>query len=188
MTVESKEQIRFNNVCDFLLSRSFLSADKLAKLMSSLEKLELTRVDNDFLKRSEAEIERNDEFGNLYDDVQSHILSNNEKFFQYDIQGFEPFKYVVYEEDDFHKIHQDQSMFYNRLYDRKISFTIQLSDTEDYEGGDFEFQKYGEIYQPLPRKGGCMAVYSSAIPHRVRPVTQGQRRAIVGYIYGPPLN
>lgn len=187
MTVESKEQVRFNNVCDFLLARNFITSEQVAELLVRLDKLELTRIDNDFYKRSQVEIDRNKDFDNLYDSIESLVLGYNEKFFQYDVKGFEKFKYLIYEEGDFHLVHQDQSNFYNNRFDRKISFTLQLSEPENYDGGDFQFQKIGGIYQPIPRKSGCLVTYSSAIPHRVLPVTRGRRQAIVGYIYGPPL-
>jgi predicted 2-oxoglutarate/Fe(II)-dependent dioxygenase YbiX len=72
----------------------------------------------------------------------------------------------------------------NKVCHRKLSFTIQLSDSDDYEGGDIEFIGSKVDKLALRQKGTCI-IYPSFIPHKITKVTKGERLAIVGWIHGP---
>ena len=65
---------------------------------------------------------------------------------------------------------------------RKLSMTVMISDESEFEGGKLEFQG-----SPLPEelKQGDICVFPSYLPHRITPVTKGQRNVIVGWIHGP---
>ena len=72
------------------------------------------------------------------------------------------------------------------MHDRKLSVTIQLSDSNDYEGGDFVFDQ--EYQSPDPkalRKKGTILVFPSPIRHAVKPVTKGTRKSLVAWVEGP---
>ena len=74
----------------------------------------------------------------------------------------------------------------NRAYDRKISVIIQLSDSDEYEGGDFKLDPSCEAPDPIElRKKGTVFVFPSYINHMVEPVTSGERKSIVSWIEGP---
>ena len=64
---------------------------------------------------------------------------------------------------------------------RKISIIINLND--DYEGGDFEAFSQGVNSIKLGR--GDVIAFSSFMPHRITPVTQGERWSIVAWVSGP---
>ena len=66
---------------------------------------------------------------------------------------------------------------------RKISITIQLSDSDEYEGGDFEIWTGGE-FKKLQRKKGCGILFPSFLMHRVTPVTRGVRKSLVLWVGG----
>lgn len=68
---------------------------------------------------------------------------------------------------------------------RKLTVIIQLSEGDEYEGGDLEV--FGAINSTLPRKRGSVICLPSFIPHRVTAVTSGIRRVIVAWIAGPRL-
>lgn len=72
----------------------------------------------------------------------------------------------------------------NAVCHRKLSFTIQLSDSKDYEGGDIEFIGSKVDTKAFRQKGVCI-IYPSFLPHRITKVTKGRRHAIVGWIHGP---
>ena len=72
----------------------------------------------------------------------------------------------------------------NAVCHRKLSFTIQLSDSKDYEGGDIEFIGSKVDTKAFRQKGVCI-IYPSFLPHRITKVTKGVRHAIVGWIHGP---
>jgi PKHD-type hydroxylase len=65
---------------------------------------------------------------------------------------------------------------------RKISLTIQLSDGDDYAGGDLEF--LGGASSALFRRAGTVIGFPSFIAHRVTPVTSGTRLALVAFATG----
>tara|TARA_B100000282_G_C31719093_1_gene485059 strand:+ start:190 stop:825 length:636 start_codon:yes stop_codon:yes gene_type:complete len=68
---------------------------------------------------------------------------------------------------------------------RKLSFTLQLSHPDDYEGGNVELiNEAGENYI-APRQRGTMILFDSRTQHRVNKVTKGERKSIVGWVLGP---
>jgi len=89
--------------------------------------------------------------------------------------------------------HQDVSIkLWSRLkpYDtRKISLSIQLSDDEDYEGGDFQFftekSEKGSRAINMSRKKGTMFLFPSYCEHLVTEVTKGERFSLVIWARGP---
>ena len=68
---------------------------------------------------------------------------------------------------------------------RKLSFSLQLSDPEDYEGGNFQLMdETGRCYF-APRQRGTIILFDSRAMHRVLPVKKGVRKSIVGWTTGP---
>jgi predicted 2-oxoglutarate/Fe(II)-dependent dioxygenase YbiX len=67
---------------------------------------------------------------------------------------------------------------------RKLGFTVQLSASTEYEGGDLEFHGFVSDREGFRRKG-TLLVFPAFTLHRVTPVTKGTRRVIVGWIHGP---
>ena len=68
---------------------------------------------------------------------------------------------------------------------RKLSFTLQLSGPDDYEGGNVEFINEANENYIAPRDRGTMILFDSRTQHRVNKVTRGTRRSIVGWVVGP---
>lgn len=67
---------------------------------------------------------------------------------------------------------------------RKLSFVIQLSDPDDYEGGNLQLlSENGKSYF-APRKRGTIIVFDSRTQHRVLKVTRGTRKSLVGWVVG----
>ena len=68
---------------------------------------------------------------------------------------------------------------------RKLSFSLQLSDPDDYEGGNVQLlDETGKSYI-APRQRGCIILFDSRTQHRVLKVTKGTRKSIVGWVVGP---
>ena len=70
---------------------------------------------------------------------------------------------------------------------RKLTAIIQLSDSDDYEGGDFEFgltDKEGTDLIKGKRSKGCLLVFPSFLSHRVTPITKGTRYSIITWMEG----
>jgi len=62
---------------------------------------------------------------------------------------------------------------------------MQLSDPEDYEGGNLQLMdENGKTYF-APRTRGTIIIFDSRTQHRVLKVTSGVRRSIVAWVVGP---
>ena len=81
--------------------------------------------------------------------------------------------------------HGESIAILNGEYMRKLSFTIQLSDPEDYEGGELEFECGNSDPFSGPNKKGTIIVFDSRVKHRVCEVKSGVRRSLVGWVVGP---
>tara|TARA_R110000868_G_scaffold42990_1_gene145157 strand:- start:140 stop:598 length:459 start_codon:yes stop_codon:yes gene_type:complete len=62
-----------------------------------------------------------------------------------------------------------------------LSFTLFLSDPEDYDGGELLLETSSGEYRAKP-PAGDLVLYPSGALHRVTPVTRGTRLACVGWI------
>jgi PKHD-type hydroxylase len=112
------------------------------------------------------------------------IIKNlNKDFFKFDLYGFiEGFQFTRYQAPSGkYKKHVD--CFKNGLI-RKLSFSIQLSDHNSYEGGDFLLY-CGEEPIVLPKEQGKLIAFPSFNLHEVKPVTKGERYSLVAWITGP---
>ena len=67
---------------------------------------------------------------------------------------------------------------------RKLSFAMQLSDPDDYEGGNVQLLDEAGNSYIVPRKKGCIVLFDSRTMHRVQKVTKGTRKSIVGWTVG----
>ena len=67
---------------------------------------------------------------------------------------------------------------------RKLSFVVQLSSEDDYEGGNLQLlDEAGQSYI-APRKRGTVILFDSRTQHRVLKVTKGVRKSLVGWVCG----
>lgn len=109
--------------------------------------------------------------------------ANNARY-KFDMAGFldvDAPMLMRYEKGGHYDWHVDTG---NEVCHRKLSFTIQLSDSKDYQGGDIEFIGSKVDTKAFRQKGVCI-IYPSFLPHRITKVTKGVRHAIVGWIHGP---
>ena len=70
-------------------------------------------------------------------------------------------------------------------YIRKLSFSLQLSDINDYTGGEVQFLDNSRRTYFAPKKRGTLILFDSRTPHRVRKVKSGLRKSLVGWVVGP---
>ena len=74
---------------------------------------------------------------------------------------------------------------------RKLSVTCQLSDPNDYEGGNLELGELSEdmtlkIYKAEKQKAS-ITVFPSFVYHRITPITKGTRYSLVVWNLGVPF-
>jgi len=144
----------------------------------------------------------------IYEIVRPIVQDVNEYVgWNYELTAIEPAQYTIYTSQNNHySWHVDCSSSYNQQEGilkntvRKISCVIQLSDENDYEGGDFQFSgldntSYIDNKQdhlesktleiPDAKGLGNVVMFPSFTFHRVLPVTRGIRKTLVVWFRGP---
>jgi PKHD-type hydroxylase len=123
----------------------------------------------------------------VFRECTSQVLILNDNFFHLDIEKIESLQYGEYREtvNGHFDRHIDALRFSSGGF-RKLSFSIQLSDPSEYEGGDLLLH-YGPEGVTAPKEQGTMIMFPSTMLHEVTPVTRGVRRSLVGWVLGPRL-
>ncbi|MFO1246914.1 MAG: 2OG-Fe(II) oxygenase [Alphaproteobacteria bacterium] len=122
----------------------------------------------------------------LYDRIQRVARALNDRSYQFDLRGFsENMQYTIYHgaEGGHYGWHVDHGPL---KVQRKFSISVQLSDPDDYDGCDLEFQAGNKI-ETAPRTKGAIVGFPSYVLHRVTPCTRGTRKALVAWTTGPKL-
>lgn len=123
----------------------------------------------------------------FYQKLSHYVIDMNSRFFRFDLWGFfENIQYTQYvAPDGKYDSHIDKA---TGAQIRKLSIVIQMSDSDDYEGGDLEILTSGEE-KPLKmkREKGTLIVFPSYTLHRVTPITKGVRNSAVAWITGAPF-
>lgn len=111
----------------------------------------------------------------------------NGMYWRFDISGFsESLQYTRYNDDkSFYGWHVDNGVKVSEHPQRKLSITLQLSDENEYEGGEFQINA-GQL-NVCPKKKGLVIAFPSYSLHQVTPVTKGIRRSLVVWLCGPPF-
>ena len=137
-----------------------------------------------------------------------YIQRANRENFLYDLRCIdsEAMQYTRYEEGQFYGWHNDAGLqtqykpvavgnradgiaqdWVNENIEmvRKLSFAVQLSHPDDYEGGNVQLLADSGGSYISPRKRGTVILFDSRTQHRVLKVTKGVRKSIVGWVVGP---
>lgn len=121
----------------------------------------------------------------IYKRLAGAAIQSNQERYWFDLLGFhEKLQLTKYGEGDFFDWHLDFGAA--EISARKLSITVQLSDPDEYEGGDLQFMANQKIVT-APREKGTAIVFPSFMIHRVTPITKGVRQSIVGWVSGPPF-
>ena len=143
-----------------------------------------------------------------------YVQKANKTNFLYDLSHIDggSLQYARYAEGEFYNWHNDSSVEVhykptieevssggtinnenyhkdklNETYEqiRKLSFSLQLSDPDDYEGGNVQLLDENNKIYIAPRQRGSIIFFDSRTKHRVLKVTKGVRKSIVGWVVGP---
>jgi PKHD-type hydroxylase len=140
--------------------------------------------ESDVRKSSIKWIPQDDEWKWLYEKLMNMAKEAN-SIWGFDlISAPEQIQYTEYYGDKLGHYGWHQDIGPNMLSLRKISITVQLSESDEYVGGDLEmFCGEGHI-QTSPRGAGVVFIFPSYMMHRVTPVTSGVRRSFVLWLGG----
>ena len=114
----------------------------------------------------------------------------NTQFYNYDLNGFDHFQYTEYDgEGTEYKYHTDAvfggDVPVDLLIPRKLSFSLVLSDSSEYQGGELEFMISSGDPLVAEQKRGRIIAFPSYMLHRIAPLKSGKRRSIVFWAVGP---
>lgn len=128
-------------------------------------------------------IHLNDETEWIFSKIGGVVSSINGKFYGFDIFGFaEAIQYTIYTEDEqgCYDWHLDWG---SNTSQRKLSVVVQLTDPNEYEGGNLEIMA-SKTPDVVDKAIGRAVVFPSFTLHRVTPVTKGTRKTLVAWICG----
>lgn len=115
--------------------------------------------------------------------IKARLLSHFE-FGSYAMPRDMRFFFNRYESGMFYDRHVDMTLVprsRTEMMRLDLSFTLFLTEPEEYEGGDFVIElPYGE--RRVRGAAGDVILYLADTLHRVEPVTQGARTSVVGWI------
>jgi PKHD-type hydroxylase len=83
--------------------------------------------------------------------------------------------FLQYNQGDFYGRHEDNPLQAGMRAD--LSYTLFLSEPDEYEGGDLVLGKTG-----YRLSAGTLLLYDAGLPHEVTPVTAGVRLVAVGWV------
>lgn len=131
----------------------------------------------------------------IYQYIGTMLENTSRNYFGYDVftNGCEGLQYTTYEYKNGSKVqdhygwHMDCDVIGPEKTDRKVSFSLQLSDPEDYDGCELDFMDWSNARKEDMLRKGTAILFPSFLYHRVTPITRGKRTALVGWIRGPKL-
>lgn len=97
----------------------------------------------------------------------------------YDIDFVEYYEIKGYKVGDFFDMHVDVHGNVEQILDRKLNMIVQLSDPDDYSGGDLVVRS-----QQASRKRGTAIIFPSSYGHYVTKITEGTRFCLIGHAWG----
>ena len=115
---------------------------------------------------------------------ESHIMLQDAwdkaiKYLDISADFVEPYELKRYTPDDFFGRHPDNYFCNKDRIDRKITMSIQLTDDNDYTGGDLLV-----LGETNTKKRGSVVAFPSYFPHEVKPINSGTRWSLISWAWG----
>lgn len=121
----------------------------------------------------------------LYERIGIIVTEFNDQYYRFNLSGLsEDLQYTVYDANrgaEHYDWHIDTVG--KGVVPRKLSLVLQLSDIDDYEGGDLIL--HGATKECMSKKRGYITMFPSYMLHKITPVTKGIRKSLVVWISGP---
>ena len=167
--------------CEKVFSKE--ECDKIIKIAKNKGLIKgTTRGETDVRLSDITWLYANDDLEWVFRKITDVVLFLNNKYFNFDIFGLnEGLQFTNYKApSDKYGKHIDRS---HGILVRKLSISIQLTDPEEYEGGELQLHVENE---PLimKKEQGTLILFPSFILHEVKPVTKGERNSLVSWVTG----
>lgn len=174
--------------------RNLFTEYELQRLIATANKLEIrdgvvsnNKLNIDIRDSKISWIPVNSQTNWIYEKITWCINEVNKNYFEYDLTKLEKLQFTRYygEENSFYGKHIDSNFGY--LYEnRKLTFVMQLSDPNEYEGGELKLF-LGREPDIIPKERGLITFFPAHTLHECTPVTLGTRYSLVGWVHGPKL-
>ena len=130
-------------------------------------------------------MERKPEIAWLHARLEEIVLAINREFYSFDLYGLvEAFQYTVYDDKEGGHYDWHVDLGGHDVQPRKISMSLQLTDSSEYQGCDLVLQA-GSGHQTAERARGTLIAFPSYVLHRVTPIESGVRKSLVIWVSGP---
>lgn len=152
--------------------------------------MEIGKIDEQFAetlteRRSKISyIPLKDEYDWIFQKITKAIMYNNKKWYNYDLHKIESLQFTEYDESYNGMYQRHTDTYYINRFTRKLSFSIQLSNPKDYEGGELVIHKC-MTPDRLPKNQGSFIIFPSLTLQEVTPVVKGTRYCLEGCVVGP---
>ena len=168
---------------DYELDQLVMQANQIKKVSSTVGHGAVSNYricDIAWLESDEVE----SDFDWVYATLANAISKVNNEYFKFDLTHLTALQFTVYNGNN-HSNYQKHLDIGRQFPNRKLSFSVQLSDDAEYVGGDLRFHYIKNQPEVAPREKGKIIFFPSWVVHDVTPVTQGTRRSLVGWVNGP---
>jgi predicted 2-oxoglutarate/Fe(II)-dependent dioxygenase YbiX len=145
--------------------------------------LESRVVGDDTLHKSKRQKLRGEPEGFPFDPIRIITKQANEEIYDFRLLGIidQDFPQIHrYSEGDYYDLHLELSPMATT---RKLTFIVNLSDSESYEGGNIEFLNTDTSEADLNEQGSIL-IFPSFLPYKITEVTKGNKDIIIGNIHG----
>jgi PKHD-type hydroxylase len=143
-------------------------------------------LDNSYRSSKIKWLPLNEETDFIYTKIFDLIKNANENMWNFNISFFKEDIQLSEYSDEYEGHYDWHTDFGKNASTRKLSISIQLSDPQEYEGGELNFQVHRNILK-APNEKGTAIIFPSYLLHRITKVTKGTRRSLVCWIHGPPF-
>lgn len=127
----------------------------------------------------------------IFDRLNSVIELVNNRWFNFDINGYDQLQYTEYHSSNLGCYGWHTDLFYgppptdSYSETRKLSLTLLLNEPGiDFEGGELQFG-HEKNSESVNAKKGTIIIFPSFELHQVSPVTKGVRKSLVVWVLGP---
>jgi hypothetical protein len=96
------------------------------------------------------------------------------------VSFIEPYEIKEYIQGDSFGYHADVYINLDKRVDRKMNLIVQLSEPNEYEGGDLVIGSY-----VCSKQKGTAIIFPACLHHAVTEITSGKRYSLIGHGWGP---
>jgi len=128
-------------------------------------------------------IEQHNDSNYLYQTLMRRFVDANNRYFCYNLSMIYDVFLLKYEADNFYKAHLDIG---GNATNRKLSLIVQLSNENEYTGGDTLLHLSHEPVC-INKKYNSATFFPSYLLHEATPVFTGTRYALVSWATGEPF-